>query len=662
METSKLWLRRSTATLSNTVNGMRPLPEDPTADHVVTIEASILDVETRLGSFDNSQGELELVCPDIEVDQCVTEAADFREECAAQLLEGKKLLAALKYKVKGIGYSATSDSRGSAHDVNSSDGSIAGHRLNAKLPQIHLPKFDGDLTKWQTFWDQYKAVIHDQDTLPTVSKFTYLTSLLSGEARNVVAGLSVTEANYGIACKLLTERYGRPERIIFSHIQALLSLQALNNSSKSSKQRTSELWQLQDTLLSHVRSLESLGIKGDTYGMFLTPVVLSRLPQDIRLEWAREGEGNEANLTFLLEFLSKEIKRRERSEVFRDNSAHTTEIRPLSEEKPAYNTRRRPAAAALHVSAPHSARPPARPTHSRRPQCAFCDEAHPSHNCPHYSTPDDRRKRVGELRLCYRCLAGSHFTRNCVKGCTCHSCGGAHHQALCHRSRSHPRDASAGGHNTGSAPVRNADPATRAAAAETPPLTHATAGASLLTAAATASSALTTPDSKLSALPTVELWLPGRDGSRVKAVALFDSGADRSYISASLARKIQSQVIGTTTVNYTSFGGATSPECVSNIHSLTAKGTETGSANLTCVEIPKICAPMLRPTIPPNLLHHFSKLNLVNSGVRENEPLVFDVLIGLDQYWHLVSGGTVVGKKGLVAQETVFGWMVSGSW
>ena len=312
--------------------------------------------------------------------------------------------------------------------------------------------------------------------------------------------------NYDIACKLLTERYGRSERIIFSHIQALLSLQALNNSSKSSRQRTSELWQLQDTLLSHVRSLESLGIKGDTYVMFLTPVVLSRLPQDIHLEWAREGEGNEANLKFLLEFLSKEIKRRERSSVFRDNAAHTTESRPLSEEKPAYNTRRRPAAAALHVSAPQSARPPACPTHSRRPQCAFCDEAHPSHNCPHYSTPDDRRKRVGELRLCYRCLAGSHFTRNWVKGCTCHSCGGAHHPALCHRSRSHPRDASVGGHTTGSAPVRNADPATRAAAAETPPLTHATAGASLLTAAATASSALTTPDCRSAYCRAVASW------------------------------------------------------------------------------------------------------------------------------------------------------------
>ena len=82
---------------------MRPLPEDPTEDHMVTIEAAILDVETRLRSFDTSQGELELVCPDNEVDQCVTETADFREKCAAQLLEGKKLLTAIKSKVKGRG-------------------------------------------------------------------------------------------------------------------------------------------------------------------------------------------------------------------------------------------------------------------------------------------------------------------------------------------------------------------------------------------------------------------------------------------------------------------------------------------------------------------------------------------------------------------------------
>ena len=44
---------------------------------------------------------------------------------------------------------------------------------------------------------------------------------------------------------------------------------------------------IQDELLMHVRSLESLGIKGNKYGVLLTPVILSCLPNDIRMEWAR---------------------------------------------------------------------------------------------------------------------------------------------------------------------------------------------------------------------------------------------------------------------------------------------------------------------------------------------------------------------------------------
>ena len=99
----------------------------------------------------------------------------------------------------------------------------------------------------------------------------------------------------------------------------MLSINTISPASKG-KQRLIDLWQLQDKLLSHVRSLEGIGVKGETYGLFLTPLILSRLPQDIRLEWAREGEGEESNLQFLLKFLRREIQRRERSETFRDNT------------------------------------------------------------------------------------------------------------------------------------------------------------------------------------------------------------------------------------------------------------------------------------------------------------------------------------------------------
>ena len=111
-------------------------------------------------------------------------------------------------------------------------------------------------------------------------------------------GLALTSANYDAACSLLIERFGKKDRIVFAHIQTLLNVTVLPG-----KNKTAILWKLQDELLTHIRSLESLGITGDTYG-FLTPVILSRLPND--MEWSMDGEGHECDLNFLLEFLKKD--------------------------------------------------------------------------------------------------------------------------------------------------------------------------------------------------------------------------------------------------------------------------------------------------------------------------------------------------------------------
>ena len=136
------------------------------------------------------------------------------------------------------------------------------------------------MTEWQSFWDRFEALV-DQSELPVISKFSYLQSLLE-EALSVVQGLSLTSANYKVACILLKERFGRTERIIFAHVQELLNV-SLKPRVKGANECDS-LWKLQDQLLWHVRSLEGLGINGDQYGVVLTPVILSRLPQEIRLE------------------------------------------------------------------------------------------------------------------------------------------------------------------------------------------------------------------------------------------------------------------------------------------------------------------------------------------------------------------------------------------
>ena len=106
----------------------------------------------------------------------------------------------------------------------------------------------------------------------------------------------------------LRRRYGRPERLIFSHVQRLLTI-------GSGDAQGSSLQDLVDRLLVQVRSLEVLGVTGEQYGVLLTPLLLSRLPTEVRMEWARTSDGKESDLDHLLQFLQLEIARRDRSQV-----------------------------------------------------------------------------------------------------------------------------------------------------------------------------------------------------------------------------------------------------------------------------------------------------------------------------------------------------------
>ena len=50
-----------------------------------------------------------------------------------------------------------------------------------KLPKLALPSFDGNYTRWLTFWDSYESAVHKNPELSDIDKFTYLKSLLQPE-------------------------------------------------------------------------------------------------------------------------------------------------------------------------------------------------------------------------------------------------------------------------------------------------------------------------------------------------------------------------------------------------------------------------------------------------------------------------------------------------
>ena len=169
-----------------------------------------------------------------------------------------------------------------------------------KLPKLDLPKFDGNVLEWQSFWDSFDSAIHSNSTLSEVQKFNYLKSLVEGEASNTIAGFALTHTNYVKAVDLLHERFGQTHRIIQSYMQALLDMPTPRNT-------LANLRSFYDRIESYVRGLEALGQNQETYGSLLVPVILNKLPSEMRRNLTREHGSTNWMLSDLRRGIYKEL-------------------------------------------------------------------------------------------------------------------------------------------------------------------------------------------------------------------------------------------------------------------------------------------------------------------------------------------------------------------
>ena len=194
----------------------------------------------------------------------------------------------------------------SAHISTSPQPQTASPRV--KLPKLEFKKFDGDVTKWCTFWDTYEASIHNNTSIATIDKFNYLISFLEKAASEAIAGLSVTTANYEEAIAILKGRFGNKQMIINKHMEGLLNMAPVtfNHDLKG-------LRRIYDSVEVHVRGLKALGVSSESYGNLLSSILMNKIPQELRLIVSREIKGGDWELDSLLKALHQELETRERA-------------------------------------------------------------------------------------------------------------------------------------------------------------------------------------------------------------------------------------------------------------------------------------------------------------------------------------------------------------
>ena len=166
---------------------------------------------------------------------------------------------------------------------------------SVKLPKVELCSFNGDKLKWVEFWQSFEYSVHKNDSLSAIEKFNYLRNKLTGDAKSAITGLSLSNENYSVALKILTDRFGNVQVTVDLHYTAIINL-------KSTSDSVDSLRSLLDAVDKH--SLDVLGqnINQDVF----VSIIKSKLPSSvIRLLEIEKGVEKKWTVFLLKELLTE---------------------------------------------------------------------------------------------------------------------------------------------------------------------------------------------------------------------------------------------------------------------------------------------------------------------------------------------------------------------
>ena len=384
---------------------------------------------------------------------------------------------------------------------------------SVRLPKLEIPSFNGGKLKWTEFWDAFEASIHKNTNISAIEKLNYLMSKLSGEAKQSVSGIHLSNENYAVVVDLLKERYGDQQTVVNSNYVELINLKSVPNTSKG-------LRSLNDQIEKHLRSLEALDqdINQDVFIAMITSKILREVLIQLELQ---KGARNKWTVKALRELFNDYVAARERAE--QNFGACKIESTEESSYKPMVMVS---SAETLMAGAQRASNRMERKTLSSR--CRFCDGYHWSDECPKYTTMEARKQRIKDS--CYICLREGHNANDCLKqGTRCYFCKqmNHHHRSLCPQKFGTPHRESA--KLAEEMPMQSDDKIN------------------------TENSLISSGEMVLMQTAMADIRNPD-NGHRQNVRMLLDSGSQRTYITESLARRLNLKMGNRDDITLVTFG------------------------------------------------------------------------------------------------------------
>ncbi|XP_069183225.1 uncharacterized protein [Procambarus clarkii] len=505
--------------------------------------------------------------------------------------------------------------------------------IAAELPKVQLPYFEGkDEDDWDTFWRHFDSIINSKPSLKKATKFQYLQGQLRGEARQVIANLSLTDDDYDHALQLLQDNYSDKETAIARLSYKLLDLPSPNKSYES----------LQSFRLSIESIIKALSTKvpvGDAEWL-IKLIIQRKLPNEVIDSLCTHYNTNILSQSQIIDGLRAYVQRlRSRGKLrsqekipkgeSTDKSKNVQNGSQKSRQQNSSSAKWKQNNVGSYAISPTVNRtvgnqaPKTDKTKgaTSAPKCLFCQEAHTIYQCTVYEGRASRIDRLKSLNRCIRCLR-KHDTSECItqlQNCQyCHK--SVHHTALC------------GDINTQSrSQTSNNQPASQAK----PKDDNTTTAVQFCTVMSNVND-LDTEIVTAAILPTAQLELCNQ-GICIPTRGFFDQGSQKTFISKKMAEDLQlkssKQVSTSISGFFTNSGRRTFPVVKLNVCLGTSQRT------VEAIVVDKIPTEMEVTGLTATIKF------LKEKGIQLADPLLdsdyigdIGILIGADYYHRFILG------------------------
>jgi len=523
---------------------------------------------------------------------------------------------------------------------SSSSGSVVSQNRirNCKLPELQIPKFDGNLLEWTHFYNSYKTLILDDNSLSKFEKFMYLKCYLKGEPKELLEALEPSDHNFDTALDLLKTRYDDKTAIINAHLRGLLE------NSKFTKCTSQNLRDFVVNGRKHLDTILNLNVTDkELWNLYLLHAFAKNIDIGTLKGFEQQRDGNVIpTVNEFFDFLDKKAKLLERLDTNIDS-------------KPPRQPSRRYERPALHGTGDGAF----------KIKCLFCNkDGHKLASCFKFKNlPHEAKlKYIYEKKLCKNCFSDSHLVNACtLQGCA--TCSFKHHNLLHISKQKNPPPNGRVSDNTSlqnnSFNSRNNISPSASPATLSPPQPDAQVSNVHVQAKNTLSLSAISAKNNHVLLGTAVTTLYSSKGVPITVKLLLDNCAQNSFITEELVKSL-----GYEPYNYSLniSGICQSKSFINKMVDIQIMSNVNRKLKfkLSCGIVENITCKL--PQIPINV----GSLNLPNDIVLADpnfySPSKIDILIGADLYYTLLCEGIV--KLGLHLPcliNTHLGYIIAGN-